>query len=155
MPVRLANYDDITGAMEVGKRLLSRSVIKASVDDMHARKVMLRAINDANLSLWVAEHNGKIVGFLMALKEQQWFSKDKVASDICFVLDDNHGNYARPMVSRFIKWAKSDPKVTDISLGISSGLDQDGRTGRMYQNLGFTPVGGVYSLLEKASCQVS
>lgn len=155
MGVRLATYHDISGAIEVGKRFLVRSVINAEVDEAHARKVMLRAINDASLALWVAEHNGAVVGFLLALKEQQWFSKDKVASDICFVLEDCHGNYARSMVRKFVKWAKEDAKVKDISLGISSGLDQDGRTGRMYQNLGFTPVGGVYSLLEKTSCQVS
>jgi hypothetical protein len=38
-------------------------------------------------------------------------------------------------------------------LGISSGLDKDERTGRMYQNIGFTKVGGVYSLLESSPCQ--
>lgn len=149
MPVRIAKVQDITDAIEVGKKILTRSTIDAEVYELQARKVMLRAINDANMNIWIAEHDGRIVGFLLTIKEQHWFSRDKYASDICFVLEDSHGNYAAPMIRRFIKWAKSDPKVKDITLGISSGLDQDGRTGRMYQNLGFSPVGGVYSLLER------
>lgn len=153
MGVRLATPEDITEAMEVGKRILARSVYGADVFDLQARKVMLRAINDKSMSLWVAEHKGKIVGFFMAIKEQHWFSKKKYAADMCFVMDDQHGNYAAPIIRRFIKWAKSDDKVTDIQLGISSGLDNDGRTGRMYKNLGFTPVGGFYSYLETEQCQ--
>ena len=149
MGVRLAIYDDVKEAVEVGDRVLSRSVIAAELFDLQARKLMLRAINDASMNLWVAEHKGHIVGFLIAIKEQHWFSRQKYASDICFCVDPQHGNYAAPMVKRFVKWAKLDEKVTDITLGISSGLDKDGRTGRMYENLGFTPVGGVYSLLEK------
>jgi hypothetical protein len=152
--VRLAEYEDITGAMAVGKTILARSVVDAEVFDLQARKTLLRGISDANMSLWVAEHNNKIVGFFLAIKEQHWFSRDKYASDICFCLEDSHGNYAPSMIRRFIKWAKQDVKVKDITLGISSGLDKDGRTGRMYQNLGFTPVGGIYSLLEKQPCQV-
>ena len=84
----------------------------------------------------------------MAIKEQHWFSKKKYAGDMCFVMDEQHGNYAAPIIRRFVKWAKSDEKVTDIQLGITSGLDNDGRVGRMYENLGFTHVGGVYAYLE-------
>jgi len=149
LSVRVASFNDVTACITLGAKTLSRSKVNGSVCEMSARRVLLRAINDKSFNLWIAEHEGVIVGFLLAIKEQHWFSKDKYATDICFVLNDGHGNYAASMIKRFIKWAKEDPKVTDIMLGISSGLDQDGRTGRMYQNLGFTPVGGIYSLLEK------
>lgn len=153
MGIRLATATDIDDAIKVGEKILKRSVYKADLFSLQAKKVMLRALNDASMALWVAEHKGKIVGFFLAIKEQHWFSRKKYAADMCFVMDDQHGNYAAPIIKQFIKWAKSDPKVTDIHLAISSGLDNDGRTGRMYQNLGFTQVGGVYSLLENAPCQ--
>jgi hypothetical protein len=149
MPVRVATYQDVQGAIDVGKKILARSSINAEVNDLDAKRAMLRSINDANMNLWVAEHDNKIVGFLMVIKECHWFGRDKYASDLCFVVESHHGNYAPTMIKRFIKWAKSDPKVKDISLAISSGLDKDERTGRMYQNLGFTPVGGVYTILSK------
>ncbi len=154
MGVRLAKFEDVAGALEVGRRVLDRSVIDAELYDLQAKKLMLRCISDANMNLWVAEHADTIVGFFMGIKEQHWFSREKYASDISFCVDDRHGNYAAPMVRRFIKWAKTDPKVKDITLAISSGLDKDGRTGRMYENLGFTHTGGVYALLpEKRPCQ--
>ena len=149
MTVRLAKSDDITAALELGRVTLDRSVINGDLDLLHARRAMLRCINDANMSMWVAEHKGKLVGFLMVIREQHWFSKSRYAADICFCVHPQHGNYAPSMIRKYIKWAKEDERVVDINLAISSGLDQDGRAGRMYQNLGFTPVGGVYSLLEK------
>jgi len=154
MGVRLATAQDVGSAMKVGKRILSRSTIDAEVYDLQAKRLMLRCINDAHMNLWVAEHADIIVGFFMGIKEQHWFSREKYATDICFCVDPRHGNYAAPMVRRFVKWAKLDPKVKDINLAISSGLDKDGRTGRLYENLGFTQVGGVYALLpEIRPCQ--
>jgi len=155
MGVRLATPEDITAALILGRSTLERSVINAEVIDLHARKVMRRCCNDKSMGMWVAEHDGKIVGFLMAIKEQHWFSDSKYASDICFCVDPQHGNYAPSMIKRFQKWAMSDKKVTDITLGISSGLDADERTGRMYQKLGFTKVGGIYSIVESTPCQAS
>lgn len=153
MTVRIAKAEDITPALVVGEKILNRSIYEADLFHAQAKQLMLRALNDANMNLWVAEHKGAVVGFFLAIKEPHWFSRKKYATDLCFVLDDQHGNYAASMIRKFIKWAKSDPKVTDIQLAISSGLDKDGRTGRMYQNLGFTPVGGVYALLENKPCQ--
>jgi len=153
MGVRLARPEDITAALKLGRITLERSTLCAELFDLQARKLMVRACNDLSMGMWVAEHKGEIVGFFMACKEQHWFSRSKYASDICFVVDPKHGNYAPSLIKRFIKWAKSDPKVTDVMLGISSGLDKDERTGRMYQNIGFTKVGGVYSLLETPPCQ--
>jgi hypothetical protein len=149
MGVRLARIDDIPAALEVGRRVLDRSVIDAKLYDLQAKQLMRRCINDAHMNLWVAEHAGNIVGFFMGIKEQHWFSREKYASDISFCVDDRYGNYAPAMIRRFIKWAKQDPKVKDITLAISSGLDKDGRTGRMYQNLGLTHTGGVYALLSE------
>lgn len=153
MGIRLARAEDITEALEVGRVTLDRSIINAEIYDLQARKLMLRACNDMSMALWVAEHNNKIVGFMLVIKEQHWFSRSKYASDICFCVNPQYGNYAPLMIKRFIKWAKSDPKITDITLGISSGLDLDERAGRMYQNIGFTKVGGIYALLEESTCQ--
>jgi len=154
MPTRLATPEDITAALKLGRITLERSVIAGDLDELHARRVMLRCINDANMSMWVAEHKGEIVGFLMTIKEQHWFSKARYAADICFCVSPQHGNYAPSIIRKYVKWAKADSRVKDINLAISSGLDQDGRAGQMYQNLGFTNVGGVYSLLENTECQV-
>lgn len=149
MGVRLAIPEDITEAMEVGKRILARSVYGADVFELQARKFMLRAINDKTMQLWVAEHKGKVVGFLMAAVEQHWFSKKKFTCDMGFLVEDHHGNYAPTMVRRYKKWAKLQPNVVDIFIGITSGLDKDGRTARMLENLGFTNIGGTFALLEK------
>lgn len=147
MGIREAKPEDITGALEVGGNTLKRSTYNSTLDPLIARKVMARFINDKTSLMLIAEHEEKIVGFMMCLIEQHWFSKDRYASDLCFCVDPQHGNYAPLMIKRFIKWAKRDHKVKDIMLGISSGLDKDERTGRMYEKLGFSKVGGIYSLI--------
>ena len=154
MPIRKARAEDITAAIEVGKLILDRSVIQGELNPLYARKAMLRCINDKSMAMWVAERKGKVVGFLMAIKEQHWFSADKYAADICFCIHPTYKGFGSGMVHKFIEWAKSDPKVKDINLAISSGLDTEGRAGQMYQKLGFAQVGGVYSYSEgKSPCQ--
>lgn len=146
--VRLAKAEDITAAIEIGRETLERSVITSKLDPQMARRSMMRCLNDKSMSMWVAEHNEKIVGFLMGIRDQDWFTSDKYATDLCFVSHPQHGNYAPMMIKKFRNWAFKDPKVKEIFMAISSGLDQDGRAGRMYQNLGFAPVGGMYRYSE-------
>ena len=136
-------------AIELGRLILDKSVIRSTVDDIHARRAMLRCMNDKSMRMWVAEHKGVLVGFMMGIKDQEWYGTDKYATDLCLCFHPQHGNYAPTMIRRFIKWAKSDPKVKDIFMAISTGLDQDGRTGRMYQKLGMQPVGGMYRYSEE------
>lgn len=152
--IREANPGDVSQCIELGLETLARSTYQSEADVLIARRTMSRFLMDKSTLMLVAIHDEKVVGFMMCLKEPHWFSKDKYATDLCFVVSPNHGNYAAPMIRRFIKWAKKDPKVKDIMLGISSGLDQDERTGRMYQNLGFTKVGGTYSLIGAEPCPV-
>lgn len=144
--IRAAIPDDITGMIELARVVLAKSPVLPAMNELKARRLAYQSINSARMCAFVAEHQGKVVGFLIGCTDDYWWGDAQYASDIAFICHPNHGNYAPGLIRRLVKWAKQFPKVQDVTLAISSGLDADGRTGRMYQNCGFVPIGGMYTL---------
>ncbi len=145
--IRLATVNDITQIIELGRRAAAFSFAKAKVDDLTARRHLAQAINDKTQIILVAEHKGKLVGFLVGAVIPYWFSKDKFATDLAFYCHENHGNYAPFMAKKFIRWAKKQPKVIDVSMAVSTGVKHVERIGALYKKIGMTEVGGVFTTL--------
>jgi hypothetical protein len=143
--IRTATADDITGMIALARTVLEKSPVLPPMNEQKARRLAYQAINSARMCAFVAERDGKIVGFLLGCTDDYWWGDAQFASDIAFVCHPNHGNYAPGLIRKLEKWAAQFPKVIDVTLGISSGLDKDGRTGRMYQNCGYAHVGGMFT----------
>ena len=144
---RLATVNDITAIIELGRRIASFSFSKAQVHDLTARKHLAQAINDHTQIVLVAEHKGQVVGFLVGAVIPYWFSKDKFATDLAFYCHEQHGNYAPFLAKKFISWATKQPKVIDVTMAVSTGIKHQGRIGKLYEKVGMTNVGGVYTKL--------
>jgi hypothetical protein len=93
---------------------------------------------------FVAEVNGEIVGFILGMQEEHFFSRDCYATDLVFCVKDDHPEQAVWLLRRFIRWAKTFKKVKSIILGISSGMDTDGRLGEVYKRHGINESGRIY-----------
>lgn len=142
--IRAATADDITGMIELARSVLAKSPVLPPMNEAKARRLAAQAIASARMCAFVAEHGGKVVGFLLGSTDDYWWGDAQYASDIAFICHPNHGNYAPGLIRKLEKWATKFPKVIDVTLAISSGLDADGRAGRMYQNCGYAPVGGMF-----------
>lgn len=154
--IRQAKVDDLEQIVALGRDLIERAPYLPEGNELKARRALCQCMNSKRHALLVAEHEGTIVGFLAGCVTDYWFSDAQFASDIAFHVHPQHGNYAPYLMRRFVKWAKKFPKVTDVTLAISSGLDQDGRVGRMYQNNGFAQSGGMFiQILESTDEQGS
>lgn len=150
---RLATVNDITRMIELGEKAIDISYASPKLDQLYARRYLAQSINDKTSLVLVAEHKGVIVGFLIGAIVPYWFSKDKFATDLAFYCDEKHGNYAPFLAKRFIKWAKQQPRVIDVTMGITSGVSHAERIGTMYQKLGLEFVGSSYTVLNQESTQ--
>lgn len=144
--IREATINDITAIIELGQDVIKRSpILQSPIEPLKARRFIRQMIaSKAHLSL-VAEVDNKVVGCLLGLCDEYFYSKDKYATDLAFYVDVQHGNQAPWLLKRFIKWAKTQPRVVHIAMGISTGLDAKGDASRMYQKLGFEVVGNMFT----------
>ena len=144
--IRTATHADLKRILEIGEvTLIKAPAYPVDMDIPKTSYMVRRCISDKGMEAFVAEVNGEIVGFLLAMQEQHWFSKDCYATDLAFCVLPEHADQAVWLLRRFIRWAKTFPKVKSIMLGVSSGLDIDGRIGELYQKHGLLSAGGLYS----------
>jgi GNAT superfamily N-acetyltransferase len=110
----------------------------------------LKAIGDQSLlhpdrfCIRVAEHKGRIVGFILGYVNEVYFGHDLVASDLgLFVPQTNRGGrIALALIKAFEDWAR-DNGAGAVQLGITTGVQPE-RTGEFYQHLGYSEFGIVY-----------
>lgn len=144
--IRTATHADLKRILEIGRITLAKAPsYPVEMDDTKASYMVRRCIADRGMEAFVAVVDGEVVGFLLAMQEEHWFSKDCYATDLTFCVLPEHADQAVWLLRRFIRWAKSFSKVKSILLGVSSGLDTDGRIGQLYQKHGLNLVGGFYN----------
>lgn len=144
---RLATINDITRIMDLGEKAIEASLVKTPLDRLTARRYLAQAINDKTHVVYVAEKDGVVVGFIIGVVVPYWFSKSRFATDLAFYCEPQHGNFAPFLVRRFMKWAKGQKGVLDVTMGVTSGVAHADRIGVMFEKLGMTPVGGSFTKL--------
>lgn len=144
--IREASISDIRGLAELA-RYFAPTAGLARLSESRFKPAINQLIKSPNAMVLVAEHEGEVVGALIGQVTRVWYSDDYYATDLAFVVrPECSGIYAWIMVKRFIRWAKAQPKVVDVTMQVSSGLDADGRIGQMYEQLGLKNMGGCYTL---------
>lgn len=147
--IRLGTHADIPAIIRIGQQVIDASkTYNAKVDPAKAAYMLRRAINDRKMELFVAEKAGQCVGFFIALIDEHWFAKSYYATDIAFCVLPEHAEQGVWLLRRFMRWCKAN-KIKQVQLGLSTGLDADGRTGRLYEAHGLTLVGGIYATLKQ------
>lgn len=147
--IRNGTHADIPAIISIGQQVIDRSkTYNTKVDPAKAAYMLRRAINDRKMELFVAEKAGQCVGFFIALIDEHWFAKSYYATDIAFCVLPEHAEQGVWLLRRFMRWCKAN-KIKQVQLGLSTGLDADGRTGRLYEAHGLTLVGGIYATLKQ------
>lgn len=146
--VRYATMNDMPGILQVSQDLLEQSVYKdLEMDKSVYRALVANCINSKKaIAMVVVDGNNDVQGFLFGIVDQIFFTKLKYATDILTYVKPQYAALSPIIVKRFIAWGKKWPSVRKIMMGISSGLDQDGRAGKMYERLGLECVGGIYMM---------
>lgn len=143
--IRNGTLADIPAIIKIGQNIIDRSkTYHTKVEPERASYVLRRAINDRKMALFVAEKADQVVGFFIAVKDEHWFAKSYHATDLAFCVLPEHTDQGVWLLRRFIRWCKQN-NIEHIQLGLSTGLDEDRRTGKLYEAHGLTQVGGIYA----------
>jgi GNAT superfamily N-acetyltransferase len=153
--IRPAKFAD-TPAIE---RLLRRVHAKSKyakltpLNEKALNQVVLSMIAGQNQSgpeatfVVVAEHQGKVQGFMAASLNRIYGICDKLtASDSFIISESRKASDTVAMIDAYIEWAKSNPKVVEIILTWSDAVPGGQKMAKLYTRKGFRQVGEFYEM---------
>lgn len=143
--IRFGTHSDIPAMLDIGRQVIAEAkTLNCELDTELAAKTIRQALNHRKHAVFVAEKAGIVVGFFIAMQDQFWFSKSHYATDLAFCVAPEHRDQAVWLLRRFIRWCQ-EHRISHIQLGLSTGLDTEGRTGQLYEAHGLKLAGGIYS----------
>lgn len=146
--VRDARVEDILRIYDLGLELLDDSFYRGiKVNDTKFKRTVAMLIGSKlGKVLVIADEQDIAQGFLVGMADELFFSNSKFVTDLCMYARPDARYMAGFMIKRFLRWGMSVKGVVEITLGISSGMGDPERIGRIYERLGLTRVGGLYMM---------
>lgn len=146
--IRPAKTEDLPAIIAAGKRLKSRTeYAHVTIDVRRVGETLGQCICSALGFAVVAEHDGKIGGFMLGVAQPIWFSREREAADL-ITYAERPGDGIR-MIRRFVDWGWSVPNVSVVLLAQTSGLDIE-RARVLYERVGGQMVGNIFTIPRKA-----
>lgn len=146
--IRNATAGDIPALIELGARMYleSRYAENSLFDGQKCADLAKHLIAEPLGCVFVAERDGRVIGWLAGGIAEQWFSRKLMAFEYgLFIAPEHRGGSAGPRLAKaFIEWA-GDSGAAVINMGITTGVHEE-RTGAMYERLGLSRTGLLYSL---------
>lgn len=144
--IRDATLADIDALVDLARFFVPK-VGAATLSEKRFRPEICKLIKSESAIVLIAEHEGDVVGGLVGQIGRVWYSDDLYATDLAFVVRAEYsGLYAWLLAKKFIRWAKSDERVVEVTMQISSGMGDVERVGRLYESLGLANMGGCYTM---------
>lgn len=147
--IRLAeNERDIEELIKLGIALHQESEYRDLSYDVNKRREFGRRAlaNRAQYGLLMAEKGSEVVGFLVGVVSEFYFSHDLAATAMTFYVKPEHrGSLAAvKLLHGFRRWA-ANRGVKALYVNVTSGV-QMARTDRLMKHVGFKLIGGNYAL---------
>lgn len=138
--------EDVETLVEMGERIMQESEYRGLTYSSDKIRQIAQLCMDGRMYGIVAVSHDRIVGVLVAMITEAWFSSGLVSSDlIVYVTPDSRGGFAFIlMVHAYIAWAaKAGAQI--IFLRTSTGVEPE-KTARLYEKTGFKQVGGIFRM---------
>lgn len=158
MTARVAKFADIPQIVDVMQdaHRLSRDAHLTTFDETEAKQLLMRCIqrhghtNYLGTLVMVSESpvNREIRGFMIGILDQVHpCLKELKATDLFFIMQpDAPLRDARKMLLSLIDWARDNPKVIKILLGMTDDLADPEKVSRLYESVGLESCGGMYRI---------
>lgn len=144
MIVREARPGDVEPILALGRALHEASPrAHLTFDDDGAREALAKCGNSPRHSAFVAEHQGKVVGLLVASEHRWPHIKGRFVTDVVFFSD--RAGAGRRLIDRLVEWGKSrgaDEVVCAVSFG---GKSAEGAKA-VFTRAGFEHRGGMFAM---------
>ncbi len=97
----------------------------------------------------LVKDGGLPVGYVAGVASEMYFGRDRNVSDMGLYIKPDYRDFfaARELIKHLENWAWQQPRVKEISLGISAGIAQP-EIVRFYERLGYTK--GYYGVSKKS-----
>jgi len=143
--IRNAEPKDLPALVQIGQKFHAESeqYSRLSYSGLKVLFLLKSLLANNDGMLIVAEKDGEIIGGMAAMVFQEWYSYEKLATDICiFILPEHRGTaIAAEMIDHYKKWAKERQAKFSL-LSISTGINLE-RTQGLYEKLGARYLGPV------------
>lgn len=144
MIVRAATIRDVDAIVAIGRSMHAGSAHGyVAFNGDHAGAFVVRAVMSNMCYSGVAEHDGKIVGFMIGTMQDWPFLTLKVATDLVVV--STRAGAGSMLYNAFERWAWANG-ADEISLSMSYGgpSDEHGRAQSLLERKGYEHVGGLF-----------
>ncbi len=148
--IRDATVEDLDQIMALGTQFHQESRYAVfGYDNVKTRMFFQTIIENKDGMFLVYDTPNGIIGGMVGWAEKMYFGHDIVLSDFAlFVSKDRRGQIAgASLIKAYIEYGKKIG-AHEIILSNSSGIDRD-RIAKLYERLGLTHVGYVYSYTNK------
>jgi len=145
MTIRPAALDDLDRLLALGREMHAESSYRSlNFDERKARMFLMRLMSDQYVRVY--EQDDKILGGMVGMSVQPWFSNDLYAVDIALFISAKHrGSLAAArLIKDFVVWAKQTG-AKQIRPGVTTGAPGTAAS-RLYQAMGFTNCGSTFYL---------
>ena len=145
--IRVAKNSDLPQIIKVCKEAHQLSVSKnVPLDEGVLKKNTQVCILSAEHLVNLFEIDGSIEVVFIGVTNQLWYSRKKQAADLFFYTTDKGKGWGSSLLRRYIRWARFNKGVSEITLGVMSGIGDMDRTKKLYEKLGAVKVGDSYVL---------
>ena len=146
MIIRPVKYEDIDEIIEMGARMHEESAYAFLPFDRDKVRHLITtyADNPDTRCGLVAEESNTLVGMFGGYLTNYFFCNEKLACDILLFVDQKYrgSSAAVRLIRAFRDWA-AVRGAREVCLGVSTDINTE-RTGKFYERMGFTCVGGIY-----------
>lgn len=156
MSVRDAKFVDIPAIVELMAEAHARSRYAGytTFDEIEAKQLLLRCIQRHRHknylgSLVLVSHRGEdVTGFMVGILDQVYPAlKELKATDLLIYLRDGADPRDFPeMVTALIDWARSNPKVVQVLLGVTDAIIDWKRVVPIYERACMVECGGLFRI---------
>ena len=116
-------------------------------DAVKVERMLIHALQSGLVLVHVSA-DGEIDGGFVGIITERWYAPERILADLgLFVRPDRRGGLvAYKLLQAVLAWAKENHfRPEDVQLAISTGVKPD-ETGRLFEQMGFNRVGGLYQL---------
>lgn len=142
--IRQGRFSDIKGIIKVFEEAHDKSVsFHVPINIKELTKSLQIIINSREHCCFVTEIDGQIEGVMLGVSNPMWYTRMRQATDLFLYTTDKGKGTGAWLMRRFISWAKRQPGVKEIMVGVSSGIDYE-RTIELYKRMGAKQVGAMF-----------
>jgi GNAT superfamily N-acetyltransferase len=144
--IRAATVEDLPRLVELGRLMHAESRFRSIEFVPEKLDHTLRKLMAGAGCVFVAEHNGALVGGFAGIASEYFFSHERAAYDFALFVEPTRrgGIVAAALIRAFVAWGKR-AGIRHFECGVSTGVHPE-QTGKLFEALGFVRQGALYSM---------